>query len=342
MTSQEPSHPYVNQHDRAFWRQSVSEVHWTDFSDLWRHPSLTSSNRFATAGSCFAQHIGRFLANQDCEYLDLEPRPSWLDAAAAAQHGFGTYSCRYGNIYSTRQLRQLMEEAYGDRVPSDPVWERDGRWFDAMRPFVDPVGHASPDIVLALRAKHLDRVREMFATLDVFVFTLGLTEAWESTQDETVFPSAPGIIAGTFNSKQYRLRVLSHSDCLADLEYVRSRLLEVNPGTKIVLTVSPVPLVATATDDHVLPATVFAKSTLRSVAGEMASNHDNVTYFPSYEIIAAHPGRAAFFNADLRTVSASGVQHVMGHFFKGWLKASDHASSGDEYEVICDEEAIAT
>jgi hypothetical protein len=74
----------------------------------------------------------------------------------------------------------------------------------------------------------------------------------------------------------------------------------------------------------------------------MASNHDNVTYFPSYEIIAAHPGRAAFFNADLRTVSASGVQHVMGHFFKGWLKASDHASSGDEYEVICDEEAIAT
>ena len=320
----------------------MSDVHWADLSDLWQHPGLKPTDLFATAGSCFAQHIGRYLARQDCGYLDMEPPPSFLNEKAATSNGFGIYSCRYGNVYTTRQLRQLMEEAFGDRATADIAWEREGRWFDAMRPSVDPAGHASAKMVYALRIPHLARGRKMFESLNVFVFTLGLTEVWESVDGGTAFPSAPGVIAGSFDSAKYALRLLRHDECLEDLEYVRSKLHDVNPSARMILTVSPVPLVATATDEHVLPATMQSKSTLRSVAGEMARHHDDVAYFPSYEIIAAHPGRATFFEADLRTVNAAGVRYVMSHFFNGWLDISSDKSEVDEYEVICDEEAVDT
>ena len=39
-------------------------------------------------------------------------------------------------------------------------------------------------------------VREMFERLDVFVFTLGLTEAWRSRIDGAVYPLAPDVVAG--------------------------------------------------------------------------------------------------------------------------------------------------
>jgi hypothetical protein len=39
---------------------------------------------------------------------------------------------------------------------------------------------------------------------------------------------------------------------------------------RIVLTVSPVPLVATVTGSHVVPATIYSKSVLRIAAQEIA------------------------------------------------------------------------
>lgn len=48
----------------------------------------------------------------------------------------------------------------------------------------------------------------MFATLDVFVFTLGLTEGWEAVEDGTMFPMAPGTVAGSYDPTGYRLRNL--------------------------------------------------------------------------------------------------------------------------------------
>ena len=68
-------------------------------------------DRIATAGSCFAQHISRSLSGAGFRYLVTEPAPEGMDAAAAAAANYGTYSARYGNIYTARQLKQLLERA---------------------------------------------------------------------------------------------------------------------------------------------------------------------------------------------------------------------------------------
>ncbi|MCH2498260.1 MAG: GSCFA domain-containing protein [Erythrobacter sp.] len=334
--------PYKYKPTKAFWRPSVAERHFAEMEDLWVSLHLTKNDKVATAGSCFAQHIGNNLAKRGATFLDMEPAPPLFNAEAEARRwGFGVFSCRYGNIYTTRQLIQLLDEAFGERVPSERVWEKQGRYFDALRPGIDPVGHDSADTVLALRERHLAKVREMFSTLDLFVFTLGLTEGWELIDDGTMFPMAPGTTAGIFDASKYHFHNLRHAEILEDLRGVWERLKAINSGARMLLTVSPVPLTATATDNHVLPATVYSKSVLRSVAGEMAEDYREVTYFPSYEIISTHPYGGTFFNPDKRTVNQLGVNHVMSHFFSGPLaeefQLDGEPAKQEEPDLICDE-----
>lgn len=333
--------PYKLQPAFAFWSAAVGKRHYADMQDLWTPMPLLRSDRVATAGSCFAQHIGRNLAARGAAYMDLEPAPPlFASQSEALPWGYGVFSCRYGNIYTTRQLLQLFDEAHGLRVPIERVWHKQGRAYDAMRPSVDPVGQRDSDTVLALRARHLACVRRMFAELDVFVFTMGLTEGWESTVDGTMFAVAPGTIAGTYDPEHHVFHNLRHQEIRADMLSFWEKLRKVNPKARMLLTVSPVPLAATATSNHVLPATIYSKSVLRAVAGELSEDFDDIYYFPSYEIISSHPARAMFFEPGLRNVSPSGVDYVMQHFFSGPLAAqfpAGRATEADDLELICDE-----
>ncbi len=240
-------------------------------------------------------------------------------------------------------MLQLFDEAHGTRAPVERIWQKGDRYFDALRPGVDPIGQASAEAVLSLRELHLAAVRKMFATLDVFVFTMGLTEGWEARADGTMYPMAPGTVAGEYDADKYVFHNLRHAEIAADMTAFWQRLKTVNPGARMLLTVSPVPLTATATDDHVLVATTYSKSVLRGVAGELAEDHDDISYFPSYEIIASHPGRGMFFNPDLRTVNEFGVNYVMTHFFSGSLASEFGAASKEadgELDLVCDEEKL--
>jgi hypothetical protein len=314
------TNPYRGNAPRTFWRSAVAEKHIADFTDMWDPLPLQRADRVATAGSCFAQHIGRNLKIRGADYMDMEPAPPIFSSENEARRfGFGVFSCRYGNVYTSRQLLQLIEEAFGHRTPAELVWEKDGRFFDAMRPGIDPVGEASAADVLAARALHLAAVREMFENLDLLVFTMGLTEGWESVADGTMFPTAPGTIAGSYHPARYAFRNLRHGEILVDMQAFWARLKAVNPKARMLLTISPVPLVATATGDHVLSATTYSKSVLRGVAGDLAADHSDIHYFPSYEIISGHPSRGIFFNPDLRNVNEFGVNLVMTHFFSGTL-----------------------
>ena len=87
-----------------------------------------------------------------------------------------------------------------------------------------------------------------------------------------------------------------------------------NPGVKFIVTVSPVPLTATASGHHVEVATAYSKAVLRAVCGQLVSEFDNIDYFPSYEIITSQKNAARYYNDSLREVTAEGVAAAMGTF----------------------------
>lgn len=84
---------------------------------------------------------------------------------------------------------------------------------------------------------------------------------------------------------------------------------------KILLTVSPVPLTASASGKHVLVSTAYSKSTLRSVAGQLSMEQDHIDYFPSYEIVTNPKLHSTAFTKNLRSITGEAVDNVMSHFF---------------------------
>ena len=100
-----------------------------------------------------------------------------------------------------------------------------------------------------------------------------------------------------------------------------------NPRARLVLTVSPVPLAATArADTHVLAASTYSKSVLRVACEELAARCPNVAYMPAFEIITSTHSRGRYFSSDLRSVNEAGVAHVMRVFLRHFTASAAPAA----------------
>lgn len=349
------TNPYKGQNPYSFWKKAVSGVPAFDLDPVVEAPFiLGNGERVATAGSCFAQNIARALQDNGFNYYVAEQAPHHLSVAEARAGNYGTYSARYGNVYTTRQLRQLLDRALGRFKPELPAWQRaDGRFVDPFRPQVEPGGFARQQDVQAAAEHHLGCVREMLQTLNVFVFTLGLTEGWVLRSNGAVLPIAPGVAGGAWDPELYEFVNFNVSEVVADLAASFDTLRSINPTAKIILTVSPVPLIATFRNQHVLVSNTYSKSVLRVAAEQVAECFDNIMYFPSFEIITNPSTGSMYFEDDLRSVSQAGVQHVMRVFFKhltdrrtGPRVEENKLDISSEVrkvsKIVCDEEAIET
>jgi hypothetical protein len=311
------THPYAALPDRAYWRRAVAEAPLGPDLVAPDFLRLTPDDRIATAGSCFAQHIGRHLAAAEFGYLVTEAAHPIVPADLAREAGYGIFTARYGNIYTTLQLLQLIERAYGRFHPGEAVWEAaDGSLVDPYRPTIQPGGFGSVAELEADRAQHLACVREALETLDVFIFTLGLTEAWVSARDGAAFPLCPGVAGGQFDPALHRFHNLRVGEVREQLGSFIERLRAVNPRARVLLTVSPVPLTATAAGGHVLAATTYSKAVLRVAAQEAADELADVHYFPSYEIVTGPQAQGRFYADNLREVTPAGVAQVMAIFLQ--------------------------
>lgn len=320
--------PYADLPDHRFWRRAVERVDSGELDPVVSTGfTIERTTRVATAGSCFAQHIARRLKSESFNYVVVDAVKD-MPSEESQRRGYGMYSARYGNVYTVRQLVQLFDRAHGDFAPKDRAWSRpDGRFVDPFRPQIEPAGFASPAQVEAATRSHLADVKRLFTSLDVFVFTLGLTEAWRRREDGAVFPLAPGVVAGTFDPEEHEFVNFSADEVLADLHAFIRRLRGVNPSARVILTVSPVPLIATYEGRHVLVSTAHSKAVLRAAAGEVAARVSRVDYFPSYEIITSAASRGGYFEPDLRSVTDEGVAHVMRVFLRHYASVGSAAQA---------------
>ena len=337
--------PYSNLTDAAFWRRSISSVSMEDVDPVYNPKfKINRTTSVATSGSCFAQHISNYLSQSGCNYLITEKSPVKMPKDEAISKNYGVYSTRSGNIYTTRQLVQLFDRAYGYFSPArDFLKGHKGEYIDTFRPQIQPLGFPSHQALLADRTKHLCAVREMFETCEVLVFTLGLTEGWCDKTDGSVFPVFPGAVSPDLGQDNVEFFNLTVEEIQADLINFREKLQSVNPSVRIILTVSPVPLIATFERRNVLVSTTYSKSALRVAADFMDRMYEDVMYFPSFEIITGSFNRGTYFDDDLRSVKTEGVNHVMRLFMKHCVAMDDSVDLSEALEsarIVCDEEIM--
>ena len=325
-------HPYEGQSDKSFWATGVKKS-LVDHGLIQVEP-LTSifdkEDVVVSAGSCFAQHVGKELFRRGYAYAKSEFSGERVES-------FGL-----GNVYTIRQLKQWLEYGLGKRDWAEQAtYMESGRYYDYLLPHLGEF--PSLDDIQDHRRKVADELVHQLSRASVFVFTLGLTEAWLNSGGD-VYPSCPGVMVGCFDSSDHQFMNLTFSDVVSDLNEVEGYVLEINPSIKLVYTVSPVPLTATATDEHVLTATNHSKSILRAALGEYLRGAKSSSYFPSYELITHNTLNDWRFEDNLRTVSAEGVAFVMQHAFgdkREKTPARDLGGAGEAAdEAFCEESLI--
>lgn len=337
------THPYSDLPELAFWAPSVASRHMLDIEGLWSSPfPITPATKIVTYGSCFAQHFSRALIARGYRWLNAEPAPAALGEHVAKRFNYGTFSSRTGNIYTASLLRQWTEWAVGAAEPPEVYWEKDGRIFDPFRPSIEPNGFGSVAEMLKSRQTTIAAFGVSLRTCNLFVFTLGLTESWWDAELGCEYAVCPGTQAGRFDPSRHLFRNQSPDFVEENLTKAIELMRAARSGKMpVLLTVSPVPLAATATGKHVLVATIESKSILRAAAGQVAATLTDVSYFPSYEIISSPPFRGTFFEPNLRSVNRHGVDHVMRTFFSG-VSSTDPVASVQKVAETVDAAVAST
>jgi len=309
--------PYTTLPPQHHWKTQLeaADLSAIDYDPAPKWIFDLAVDRFATAGSCFAQHFARELRKAGGKYVESEPLHPLIPETSG--HGYGLFSARYGNIYTTRQLRELLEQAFGlSPIVNDLFQDKAGRWIDLLRMRAIPDGFSSRQECLLDRDYHLGRVKALFEMCDVFVFTLGLTECWENIELGICYPICPGVIDGAFRPNAHRFLNLSYDECLSDMRRSIELIHQANPKLRILLTVSPVMLVATFEPRGALQSSIASKAILRAVADRCVRDYDFVDYFPSFDIITGPQAAGRFYRDDRRDVTPEGVELVMNVFFR--------------------------
>lgn len=346
--------PYAGAPKVQFWKNAVAAIAPENLDPVVNPRfAIGIDDKVATAGSCFAQHIARTLNASGFNYFVPEQAPKYMTPEESHAHNFGVFSARFGNIYTVRQLLQLIDRIDNRFQPRDTAWVgSSGGYVDPFRPQIEPDGFPTVDALNLSRESHFAAVRQMFREMDYFIFTFGLTEGWRSRVDGAVFPLAPGVAGGKMDLDDYEFINFDVDSIRADTHEVIARIKAFNPDCRIILTVSPVPLIATYEPRHALVSTTYSKAVLRVVADEMWRCYDHVDYFPSYEIITGSYNRGAYFGGDLREVREEGVAHVMRTFMRHYANGTESPVESVAqdvpdtprnafFDIVCDEEAIA-
>lgn len=293
-------------------RQNNPRHYFDIYEDLFfreRYPILKKNTPIGSAGSCFALRIAHQLQYWGYNYIiEEDDLPPDFPIENITDTGYRMAPARIGTLFNVPSMRQMVERAFGLWEPERVVTKVNSRFIDPFRStkalYTDYQGFVDD------YHNHTAALRRALLSCEVFILTLGLTEAWQFAHSGAYTSIAPFQIDPVL----LRHRELSVDENVLELE----RLFEIyrshRPGIKLIISVSPIPLNKTfSTTQHVVTANSLSKATLRVASDIFVRNHPNdVFYFPSYETITygmQHP-----WEKDMRHVSSEAVQKVMRLF----------------------------
>lgn len=275
--------------------------------------TLRREDKIFAIGSCFARGIESALIEQKMEVLS---KATEFDSFPAINDELRLgFTNKYSTFSIYNELRWALDPA--EEFPQDGVVDVGNGLF------YDP--HTNPALQLAdleetiHRREIIQSVTSRIAECRVVIITLGLVEVWRDKLADVFINTAPIPVAQRSHPDRYELHVTNFAQNFSNLERIHALLSRFgHPDLQIVVTVSPVPLQATFSSEDVVIANTYSKSVLRAAAQDWAASHQNVHYFPSYEIVQ-NSDRKAAWEEDLRHVRSQVTYHIMSLFLRSYL-----------------------
>lgn len=269
--------------------------------------SLEPGEKVFTIGSCFAREIETRLIGYNFDVPVLRYNIPSEEFPHQAPHMLNEYNS--GTI-----MQRIMSVSGGFKFEDNMGVEKTkGGYFDLfLHIHQRPV---SLDRLLERRREIADLYSELEKS-DAVIITLGLTESWFDSETGCYLNKAPSRATVSAYPGRFCFHRMDVDDVLLGVSKAID-LLNTRSKKKILLTVSPVPIEATFTDQDAIIANFYSKSTLRIAAQAMKEKYSNVEYFPSYEI--AISGGTYSFDPDNIHVTGDTVNAIMDYLIQNYI-----------------------
>lgn len=257
---------------------------------------LNHSNRVLMIGSCFSEHIAERMV---CA-------------------GFHVANNPFGILFNPASIVATIERlATGARYTVDDLQNGNGRWFSYD--FHGDFAARSAEEALERMNRAVEQGAEALAAADCVVLTLGTSWIYRLRTG--------GVVANCHKmpAQLFERELLSVEQIVALLDGVIDKYLK---NKWVVLTISPVRHIADGLDQNSL-----SKAILRVAAAQLADARENVSYFPSFEIMNDDLRDYRFYERDMVHPSSVAIDYIW-ECWRAWAIAPDAEGAMREAERI--------
>ena len=225
-----------------------------DFQKLIRDHiavNLDSEPKFVSKGTTFFT-MGSCFARNLSQSLNESGYAS--HHTEIAEHINTTFANRlFVDLLSGAQIDPAVHQRFAELLPSS--WSRE-------------------DTIARIKNSH------------VFILTLGVAPAFFDRETGAFVLPRPTALNSRALAEKYLFRTTSVAENVANVLHVIDYVRSIAPDIKIVVTVSPVPMIASFEHESAVQADCLSKSTMRLVAHQVVNNSkiENILYWPSFEV----------------------------------------------------------
>lgn len=256
-------------------------------------PLIEKSTQITAFGSCFAANISNWLSERNFRVLNKAE-----DSARAYVVTMGE------GMVNSFVIRQQFEWAWENKVFDQPLWHG----YKA-----EEYGY---DEEVRLETKRI------FDETEVFILTFGLSEVWYDEPTGNVFWRT--IPKDAYDPERHKFRLTSVEENRDNIRAVYDLIRKYKPDAKIIITLSPVPLIATFRDVSCITANSVSKATLRVAVDEVCRevrDEGHLFYWPSYELVT--DVFRSPYRGDRRHVRPVVLNYIMRLFETAWCADND-------------------
>lgn len=255
---------------------------------------LNHRDKIVLIGSCFTENIGNCLLNSKFSIL---------------QNPFGTL---YNPISISNLIGQSLKSRPGNQVEFDQI----------NKIYFDYNYHSQ--LSALSRAVHIDQVdaahiecNEWMHEAKCLILSLGSSYAHYLKSSGRIVANCHKQKAGLFGKK-----LLSEQEVISAFEELICSVRSVNPTLKIIITISPVRHIAEG-----LIGNNLSKARLLTATHEFIEKHEDVSYFPSYELVLDDLRDYRYYTQDLIHPNEQAIEYI-------WLKFSETYFSPKTIDLI--------
>ena len=248
--------------------------------------SIDYNSRLMMLGSCFAENMGSKFSYYK---FDVDVNPCGII---------------YNPLSVANVLRLIVE---GKQFEKSDLRQVGGKWVSLYHH--GAFSSTDPDECLRRINDRLTKATGELRTLDLLVITWGTAWVYRYTRENIVVSNCHKI-----PSQEFERSRLSVEDIVKEYLVLIGRLREINPGLRILFTVSPIRHWKDGAHGNQL-----SKATLLLAIDRLREELQHVYYFPAYEIVLDELRDYRFYADDMLHMSGFTVDYIWERFLYSFI-----------------------